>query len=281
MFVNGGGVTLSHGAAGALVAIATVLVLVSSPAAPASAHYDSGHTWTNCYTARTTIYTSYDSSAAFPADGWGGGVKNSFYDRLVDAVGTANIALNNAGVSNRLEWWGASAPRLDIVFEYGVAGAGVARTIRTRENGTVCDVHSGSTTRILSANIEYDSYAHWFTQDNSRRAYWENHCYGPRGDGTGDSYTCSKDRDFGGVSVHELLHALGLRHPYHVDDHTGHPVGTFDGDAMNAARCESHPSHDGFAAASACTWSYVYRTTKRTIDSYDIDSLRKTYDNNT
>jgi hypothetical protein len=252
----------------AAVALALALVLSVVAVEPASAHQDTRN-WRNCsyqYLARNII-VGYDPAFAFPAAGTGDGVTNSFTDRIYDAVhkggrwsdqikATGMVIENGAPAGM---WYNGGSP-VDVKIQYVDLTSGAAGTTSYAASctihGTPNSVHIGATT----IKIDYSNY--WFTQDDTRRSYWEG-CPG-RGDTT--SYTCAKNYDFGSVITHELGHATGMADVHLIDGHLG------NNGATTAAAC-SNPA----AQATMCNNVGTYASAQRTPDTYDINSLKRHY----
>ena len=126
------------------------------------------------------------------------------------------------------------------------------------------------------AQVRINRRADWFTQDNSRRRYWEQACP------NGAVYTCSKWFDFGSTLLHEMLHALVLFHPQSVHAHVG-ASGT-DGPQANTAHCNSTPAFDGSDDSTICpsggaepTAETRYESSRRTVSQYDLDTITRHY----
>lgn len=103
----------------------------------------------------------------------------------------------------------------------------------------------------------------WFTQDNSRRAYWE----GCPSRGYVPAYTCSKTMDAGSVMLHELGHSIGLAHPSQTDAHVGG-----GSTAFSIAKC-GVVNDQATMCQAANSGSPQYRTHRRTLDTWDTTSL--------
>lgn len=108
---------------------------------------------------------------------------------------------------------------------------------------------------VFTAQIYVTVYTTWFTQDDSRRGYWETQCPA----GTGTSYTCGKLWDVGGTVMHELQHALGfLRHPADAGSA-----------AETAAKCANVP----YRATICPSLSVQWRSERRTLEQYDLANM--------
>lgn len=113
-------------------------------------------------------------------------------------------------------------------------------------------------------SVQINTRPDWFSQDDSRRAYWES-CTGFSG------YTCSKRQDVGSVMLHELGHTIGLAHPSHVAS-SGH-----GGNAMTLAKCAVVKDQATICQGHDAAGSGVHRTHRRTLDGWDITSIQYHY----
>ena len=135
-----------------------------------------------------------------------------------------------------------------------------------------CDPHSTAHTSIGAVVVRINVRSDWFTQDDSRRSYWETTC--PQIGQT--TYTCRKLHDYGSTITHELGHVLGLwHHPQQIDVHDSRAG------AVSAAQCTRQDAQGRTLwRATMCPSNSVshaanrYRTERRTIDPYDRESLR-------
>ena len=261
---------LTHLAAATLAA---ALVLASVPSV-ATATDDYG--WGDCNwqwkadSSDHLIRWKYDPQYPFPANGMGDGVVNSFTDRVTYGMTQWNAAFNGMGTTVQLSY-NTTSPQ--VVLSYWQPfptdyGATTITTIVTND----CILHSTVDMRTVAAHIYITVRSDWFTQDNTRREYWETQCPA----GTGTPYTCSKWWDFGSTVTHEVGHALSLWwHPDQVSaaanvlaqcaavDDNGRPI-------WRHTMCPSN---------SAGYWANRWRSERRTLDAWDRDSLSRTFTN--
>ena len=161
--------------------------------------------------ARPKCWTNLRARERYPPDSLRDGVLNSFNNRINQAIATWNAALNNAGyvvptdVLRMTDPCGA--PQIEVTqYQFGSGSSLWGDATSYSQSGVnSCVMHSTSNDWLGFAHIRTDVHDDWWTQEDSRRAYWED-CparnYLP-------AYTCSKDRDFESLLAHELGHALG------------------------------------------------------------------------
>lgn len=132
---------------------------------------------------------------------------------------------------------------------------------------TSCTVVHGAKTNISSPiTVHIAVRSDWFSQDNSRRALWEN-CPNT---GYSPAYTCSKKFDVGSTMTHELGHSIGLAHPSQTQAHTGTNV-------MGLAKCAVANDQATMCQNQDAYDSGVHRTHKRTFDGWDHTSASRAF----
>lgn len=181
---------------------------------------------------------------------------------MSESVGKWNNAMNQIGLRGDLVRVTTGA---NITARYeGVAGAdGITFIdgVNISQTGQ-CPVHGTVGDSIFSAQIYVAPRSDFFTQGSDRRALWE--ACPTQG---GPAYTCSKQYDFGSVMIHELGHAIGfLHHPETVQMHDG------SSGAVNLAKC-ANPLDQ----ATMCAVLDDHRTHFRTLDAWDVESLRQVH----
>ncbi|MFA5788197.1 MAG: hypothetical protein WDA71_14635, partial [Actinomycetota bacterium] len=130
--------------------------------------------------------------------------------------------------------------------------------------------------------IRIDPRNDWFTQDDSRRSTWEK-CSDPsfRAQTTAagslkNDYLCGKLYDFGSTVTHEIGHGLLLYHPQDLDWFDG-VLPTDSSSASRIAKCFV-PAGSYLEQATMCKDSGPWRTEKRTLDTWDGETINKHHD---
>lgn len=252
---------------------AFLLGIVAIGAAPSASAHNIPYGWWDCtqvgHLAAGPIRVG---SVNLPADGYGDGVTNSFTGRAADATGRLSSVLAAANSSgNGLKWVGttSSSNTAAIAFRMDSLPTGVLG--RAGVDGVCRNVHGTSVMQLSgSVYISIAIRSDWFTQDDTRRAYWE----GCPGSSYSSGYTCSKTYDFGSVALHEMGHAIGIPHPREVSDHTG-SFGS--GSAWALATCTSVLDQATMCQSGDAAGGGAYRTHRRTLHSWDIASIGYLY----
>lgn len=242
---------------------ASVVLAGLLQAAPASAH-DNGYGWYDC-TQKTklsgsSLRVSVSQTYPFPASVVADGVDNSFASRIADAAARWDYQVRYPTVGGKpygVTWVGTATGDIHVSYRDIGSANGVTK------HGRSCSVHGLPRVQLpFPVYIDMDVKGNWFTQDDSRRAYWEDcasRSYTP-------TYTCSKTIDFGGSITHEIGHAIGIPHPWDVSSHIP-GTSTYPEDP-NWANCGSNTD-----PATMC-YENTYRSSRRTLHRWDLNSLR-------
>lgn len=244
---------------------------------------DNAFSWTGCSwvwleNSGIPIVVRQDANFQFPAAVVRDGVINSFRDRMVDSADEwTRSAIQPRGIRHNLRYFDDvnAARQVNLRYRRPDNGTPYATTM---VDSTGCGVHGFNRAQIPRITIDVNPRGDWFTQDNSRRTYWEQNCLA----GTGPAYTCGKIYDFGSTLMHEFGHVFVLDHPDAVD--AAHGVACCDGPDNNRARCWSHRNHGSATQATMCfadapgpTSENRWRAERRTLDLYDSESLARHY----
>ena len=184
---------------------------------------------------------------------------------MLDGVSRWNAAFNGAGsTSDLVRVTSGQNITAHELSDFEQQQMQLVRGLTVIDGGQGCFVHDLSVNSIFSAVIYIERRGDWFTQDDSRRALWE----ACPSNGFQPAYTCAKHEDFGSTFAHELGHAAGfVAHPQDVDGHAG------NNQATTSAKCGIIPSR-----ATMCpSGGEMYRTERRTLDTWDIESLEEIY----
>ncbi len=204
---------------------------------------------------------------------------------MKNAVTRWNIVYNNMGSLSDVVWVGVNDIADVVAVEDDPTGQYLGQTYIDGSSSPDCFIHSTSGNPTFAATIFITPQPWWFTQDDTRRAYWEDTCPAQNP----PTYTCTKLYDFGGTFAHELGHAAGfVAHPTDVDAHT------FSG-SLNYAECLRTDDNDGDPTTGKPLWratmcgtlfqgnglpypNQKWRSERRTLENYDRESLDAIHD---
>ncbi|GAB3129195.1 hypothetical protein GCM10027056_30710 [Glaciibacter psychrotolerans] len=218
-------------------------------------------------TAKSSITVGFNTGD-LPANGAGDGVTNSFKNRLSDAVLAWNgPILSSGGQPHGMTYVGETYPGNTAQVLVMVRSLDAGQLGLTIISPSSCEaVHGTKVNMGIPVVVHLATRNDWFTQDNSRRSLWE----GCPGSGYSPTYTCSKTQDVGSTITHELGHVLGLAHPRQTDQHVN---GTAPSTVMSLAKCAVANDQATMCQAGDAAGSGIYRTHRRTLDNWDLNSL--------
>ncbi|MEW6475906.1 MAG: hypothetical protein AB1679_26920 [Actinomycetota bacterium] len=114
----------------------------------------------------------------------------------------------------------------------------------------------------------------WFAADDNSTANWES-CAGSTFRAV-NAALCAATVDFGSTITHELGHALVFYHPQTLDEIDAIPVNRADS-ASTQARCVE-ASNEFTPQATMCSGQGQWRAEQRTLETWDIETLHRAYD---
>lgn len=138
----------------------------------------------------------------------------------------------------------------------------------------VCPDRRPAAFGMQSVQIRMAPRTDWFSGDDSTTGNWEN-C----GGGTFRAVNpglCAASVDFASTMTHELGHALVFYHPQTLDEIDAVPVTQTDS-ASAQARCVE-ASNEFAPQATMCSGQGQWRAEQRTLETWDIETLHRAYD---
>jgi hypothetical protein len=233
--------------------------------------------WSSClWPAGKTITVAVDPAFPLPDP--------SYSDRLNEAIVRWDGVIRN---SRR----GGNVVRLpdgpaDVVIQYrapeGTDTTDVlAETYLLREGDTtyttnigVCPDRKPAAHGMQSVQIRMAPRTDWFTGDDTSTSNWEN-CGGSTFRAV-NAGICAASVDFASTTTHELGHALVFYHPQTLDEIDAVPV-TQPDSASAQARCVE-ASNEFAPQATMCSGQGQWRAEQRTLETWDIETLHRAYD---
>jgi hypothetical protein len=114
----------------------------------------------------------------------------------------------------------------------------------------------------------------WFAGDDNASSNWQG-CSGSTFRAV-NSALCAATVDFASTVTHELGHALVFYHPQTLDEIDAIPVDRSDS-ASTQARCVE-ASKDFQPQATMCSGQGQWRAEQRTLETWDIETMHRAYD---
>ena len=236
-----------------------------------------GCSWTHRAATSPTITVGVAFANAFPPDNVSpDGHAQSFYNRLSEVTTRWGAELGASAHGMSMTYVGRQPADVMVNYQMDVPDAEALGSTRIRRridpiagnhvgscppqvssNTGVLGVELGAIFDIIGAEIFIQRLDTWFTQHDSRRGWWETNCNPLTVALNPPATTCTKPFDFGSTMAHELGHTLVLRHPYDVAGGTA------------AAHCSDIPWR-----ATMCGGPQAFRSERRTLETYDIQTLR-------
>ena len=261
-----------------MVAVTVVTGLAALPvsAAHAGTIPDNKLGWSSClWPAGKTITVAVDPAYPLPDP--------TYSDRLNEAIvrwdGLIRTSRRGGNVVRVAD--GAA----DIVIQYrapeGADTEVLAETYLQRvgdpahtTNIGVCPDRRPAEFGMESVHIRMSPRTDWFTGDDNSTANWEN-CAGSTFRAV-NAALCAASVDFASTMTHELGHALVFYHPQTLDEIDAIAVTAADS-ATAQARCVE-ASNEFAAQATMCSGQGQWRAEQRTLETWDIETLHRAYD---
>jgi hypothetical protein len=138
----------------------------------------------------------------------------------------------------------------------------------------VCPDRRPAAHGMQAVQVRFAPRTDWYTGDDNSTANWQN-CSGStfRAFNPG---LCGPTVDFGSTMTHELGHALVFYHPQTLDQIDNIPVNRTDS-ASAQARCVE-ASGEFPPQATMCSGQGQWRAEQRTLETWDIETMHRAYD---
>jgi hypothetical protein len=233
--------------------------------------------WSSClWPAGKTITVAVDPAYPLP--------DTTYSDRLNEAIVRWDGVLRTSRRANTVVRL-ADGPA-DVVLQYraleGTDTQGVlAEAYLQRVGDTtyttnigVCPDRQPAAHGMQSVQIRFAPRADWFAGDDTAAADWEQ-CGGSTFRAVNPGL-CAPSVDFASTMTHELGHALVFYHPQTLDEIDAVPVTQTDSASAQARCVES--SNEFAPQATMCSGQGQWRTEQRTLETWDIETLHRAYD---
>jgi hypothetical protein len=159
----------------------------------------------------------------------------------------------------------------DVLAETYLERAGDA-TFTT--NIGVCPDRKPASHGMQAVQIRIAPRSDWFSGDDNSTANWES-CSGSTFRAVNPG-VCAASVDFASTLTHELGHALVFYHPQTLDEIDSIPVNRVDSSSTQAKCVEA--SNEFAPQATMCSGQGQWRAEQRTLETWDIETLHRAYD---
>jgi hypothetical protein len=138
----------------------------------------------------------------------------------------------------------------------------------------VCPDRKPAAYGMQAVQIRLAPRTDWFAGDDNSSANWEN-CGGSTFRAVNPGL-CAATVDFASTMTHELGHALVFYHPQTLDEIDTIPVNRTDS-ASTQAKCVE-ASNEFAPQATMCSGQGQWRAEQRTLETWDIETMHRAYD---
>lgn len=258
------------------VLTAGLLVLASTPALANHSSYpnpDNNYSYTACswnQSSRTSLRVAQSTVYPFPADSVApdNGAPQSFRNMITDAASRWSTNYASASVGKTLTRVADGTTNEILFMNSDLQGGALAETFvrrtidsSTGDGASRCPLRGSQRYTLMNIQIRFSDRPDWFTQSDPYRAAWE--ACGSNYSG----YTCGKAYDFGAVAAHEIGHGLGLHHVQL----------SVNGDSRG---CVLDGTNGSAWQPTMCSGLAAHRSEKRTLETFDRDTLHIHVDRN-
>lgn len=232
--------------------------------------------WSSClWPAGKAITVAVDPAYPLP--------DSTYSDRLNEAVVRWDGALRSSRRANSVVRV-ADGPA-DIVIQYrALEGTDtqdvLAETYLERTGDTtfttnigVCPDRKPEAHGMQAVQIRIAPRTDWFAGDDNASTNWQS-CGGSTFRAV-NAGLCSASVDFASTVTHELGHALVFYHPQTLDEIDSIPVNRVDSASAQAKCVEA--SNEFAPQATLCSGQGQWRAEQRTLETWDIETLHRAY----
>ena len=138
----------------------------------------------------------------------------------------------------------------------------------------VCPDRKPAAHPMQAVQIRISPRTDWFSGDDNSSANWQN-CSGSTFRAVNPGL-CGATVDFASTMTHELGHALVFYHPQTLDQIDNIPVNRSDSASAQAKCVEASGEFD--PQATMCSGQGQWRAEQRTLETWDIETMHRAYD---